>query len=200
MAKEVEFYFDIVSPASYLAWTQMPKLVEETGATIIYRPFFLPGLFKAAGSSSPITVPTKGRWLFHDLRRFAKKYDVPFWMNDNFPLNSLYIMRGLVGWQDKPEIEALGNGFFQAMWADNKNVNDPEIMAGIVSAAGVDPKEWQATLSDEDIKQSIFDISDALAKRGAFGAPTFFVKRGGKEEMHWGQDRLEFVKEALLDA
>ena len=198
MTREVEFYFDIVSPASYLAWTQIPKLVEETGAEIKYRPFFLPGLFKVAGSSSPITVPPKSKWLFQDMRRFAKRYGVKFWMNDHFPLNSLYIMRGLIAWQDKPEIKALGDGFFNAMWADNENVNDPEVMARIVSAAGVDPAEWKAALEDAGIKQKVFDINEELAKRGAFGAPTFFVQNGDKTELHWGQDRLDFVKEALL--
>ena len=197
MSREVEFCFDIVSPASYLAWTQMPKLVEETGAKIKYRPFFLPGLFKVAGSSSPITVPSKSKWLFHDMRRFAKRYGVKFWMNEHFPLNSLYIMRGLIAWQDKPEIRALGDGFFRAMWADNENVNDPAIMARIVSEAGVDPKEWQAALEDETVKQKVFTINDELAKRGAFGAPTFFLMEGDKEVMHWGQDRLDFIKEAL---
>lgn len=198
MGKTVEFWFDIVSPASYLAWTQMPELETETGAEIQYCPFFLPGLFKAAGSASPITVPAKGKWLFHDLRRFAKRYDVPFWMNDHFPLNSLYIMRGLIAWKDKPELKALGDRFFNAMWADNKNVNDPNVMAEIVTAAGVDPNEWQAALEDPSVKQQVFDINETLAKRGAFGAPTFFVERNGKEEMHWGQDRLDFVKDALL--
>ena len=107
-------------------------------------------------------------------------------------------MRGLIAWQDRPEIKALGDGFFKAMWADNENVNDPEVMARIVSAAGVDPAEWKAALEDEGVKQKVFDINEELAKRGAFGAPTFFVKEGDKEIMHWGQDRLDFVKEALM--
>lgn len=195
--REVEFWFDIVSPASYIAWTQMDALERETGAKVIYRPFFLPGLFKVAGSASPITVPAKSKWLFHDLKRFAKRHGVKFWMNEHFPLNSLYIMRGLIAWQDKPELKALGDGFFRAMWADNENVNDPEIMARIVSEAGVDPAEWKAALEDEGVKQKVFEINEALAKRGAFGAPTFFLKEGDKEIMHWGQDRLDFVKEAL---
>lgn len=198
MSREIEFCFDIVSPASYLAWTQMPKLEADTGATIKYRPFFLPGLFKVAGSTSPITVPSKGKWLFHDLRRFAKRYGVKFWMNEHFPLNSLYIMRGLIAWQDRPEIRELGDGFFKAMWADNENVNDPAVMARIVSEAGVDPKDWQAALEDETVKQKVFTINDELAKRGAFGAPTFFLMEGDREVMHWGQDRLDFIKEALL--
>lgn len=199
MAKQVEFWFDIISPASYIAWTQIDALEEETGAVVVRKPFFLPGLFKAAGSASPITIPAKGRWLFQDLKRFAKRYNVPFRMNDSFPLNSLYIMRGLIAWQERPELKALTDGYFKAMWADNVNVNDPENAAAIVRAAGVNPQAWQAALEDPAIKQSVFDISEALAERGAFGAPTFFVQRNGREEMHWGQDRLDFVKEALSD-
>ncbi len=198
MSKEVEFWFDIVSPASYLAWTQMPKLAAETGATIRYKPFFLPGLFKAAGSASPITVPAKGKWLFHDLRRFARMYEVPFWMNDKFPLNSLNIMRGLIAFVDRPELVALGDGFFKAMWAENKDVTDPEVMAAIVTAAGVDPEEWMSAIQNDEIKQKVFSINEELARRGAFGAPTFFVREGEKEIMHWGQDRISFVKQALL--
>lgn len=198
MEKEVEFWFDIVSPASYLAWVQMPELAEETGAIVRYRPFFLPGLFKEAGSASPITVPAKSKWLFHDLRRFAKRHGVKFWMNDNFPINSLYIMRGLIGFEDRPELVALGDGFFKAMWADNENLDDPDVVARIVTEAGVDPAEWMAVLNDPQVKQKVFDLNTQLAERGAFGAPTFFVERDGKEEMHWGQDRLDFVKEALL--
>ena len=87
--KTVEFYFDIVSPASYLAWTQMPGIIGDTGAEIVYRPFFLPGVFEKAGSASPITVPAKGKWLFKDLVRHAKNYDVPFTMNENFPMSSV---------------------------------------------------------------------------------------------------------------
>ena len=88
MGGKVEFWFDIVSPASYLAWTQMPKLASETGAQILYRPFFLPGLFKTAGSSSPIAVPNKGRWMLNDLGAWARRYGVPFNMNRHFPLSS----------------------------------------------------------------------------------------------------------------
>ena len=78
MAKEFDFYFDIGSPATYLAWTQVPKLAEETGAKANYKPILLGGVFKATGNSSPITVPEKGRWLFKDLTRWAKRYGIEY--------------------------------------------------------------------------------------------------------------------------
>ena len=196
MTKQVEFYFDIVSPASYLAWTQMPKFAAQAGAEVLYRPFFLPGLFQTAGSASPITVPNKGRWLFQDLIAWAKRYGVPFRMNSKFPMSSLTAMRGLIAWQDKPEFMALGNGFYQAMWVDDRDISDGEVIADVVQAAGISPQDFSAAVQDPAIKQRVFDINEELAARGAFGAPTFFV---GKK-MFWGQDRLDFVAEALSEA
>lgn len=193
MSKQVEFYFDVVSPASYLAWTQMPKLAQETGARVIYRPFFVPGLFDAVGSSSPITVPAKAKWLFEDLSLWAKKYDLPFVMNDRFPLSSIYAMRGLIAYQDTGHIRALGDGFFNAMWVENEDINAPEIVERIVLDAGIDIANYQNAIKSAKVKQAVFDATKTLKERGAFGAPTFFVG----DKMFWGQDRLDFVKDAL---
>lgn len=194
MAAKVEFFFDIVSPASYLAWTQMPKLAEQTGAKIIYRPFFLPGLFKTVGSTSPITVPAKGKWMFDDLNLWAKKYGVPFNMNDRFPLSSLYAMRGLIAYQDTPHIRKLGDGFYDAMWVNNEDIDDPDIVSHIVASAGVETAKYQEKIIEAAVKQRVFDVTEELAKRGGFGAPTFFVG----DQMFWGQDRLDFVRDALI--
>ncbi|MDJ0612730.1 MAG: 2-hydroxychromene-2-carboxylate isomerase [Rhizobiaceae bacterium] len=194
MAKTVEFYFDIVSPASYLAWTQIPKLLEETGADIVYKPFFLPGVFEGAGSSSPITVPPKSKWLFHDLNRWAKTYDVPFVMNKHFPLSSVYAMRGLNNYVGTDKLVPLGNAMFDAMWATNQNINDPSVMETILAEVGIDQAEYMEKLNDPSNKQALVAVGEEAVSRGVFGAPTFFV---GKF-MHWGQDRLQFVKEDLL--
>lgn len=194
MAKTVEFFFDIVSPASYLAWTQLPKLADETGATIDFRPFFLPGVFEKAGSASPITVPSKGKWLFHDLVRHAKSYGVPFVMNEHFPLSSVYAMRGLNNYRNTPAFAALADGFFKAMWTENKDINDQEVVGNILDQAGIVQEEYVAKLGEPASKKALMDVTEEAVSRGVFGAPTFFV---GKY-MHWGQDRLNFVKEDLL--
>ena len=195
MAKKVEFFFDCVSPASYLAWTQMPAIARETGAEIEYKPFFLPGLFKEAGSSSPISVPAKGKWLFDDLSRFARRYGVPFAMNDAFPMNSIAMMRGLVAWQGREEFTALGDAFYEAVWVTNKNVTDPAVLGEIVASAGIDPDAFAKAIADPEVKQRLIDLTTEAKERGAFGAPTFFVDG----TMYWGQDRLDFVREALTE-
>jgi 2-hydroxychromene-2-carboxylate isomerase len=69
--RTVEYFFDVGSPTSYLAWTQLPKIAAETGATIVWRPMLLGGVFKATGNASPVTVPAKGRWMNDDIARWA---------------------------------------------------------------------------------------------------------------------------------
>lgn len=196
MGKPIEFFFDVVSPASYLAFTQLPKLAAKTGSDIRLRPFFLPGLFKAAGSSSPITVPAKGKWLMADLARFARRYGVPFRPNQRFPLNSVTMMRAILALAGRPEQERLTAGFFDAMWVSNRDVADIAVLTRIAGDAGVPAAELTAAIADPAVKQGLIDATNEAHARGAFGAPTFFVNG----EMHWGQDRLDFVAEAALAA
>ena len=195
MAKEFDFYFDIGSPATYLAWTQVPKLAEETGAKANYKPILLGGVFKATGNSSPITVPEKGRWLFKDLTRWANRYGIEFNLNSKFPINTLYMMRGMIAYLDDDRFLALGNAFFDAMWVADKDLNQPEVMAEVVADAGVDPAEFLERINNQKTKDALMEATQAVIDRAAFGAPTFFVG----DEMFWGQDRMEFVREALLN-
>ena len=94
MSKKVEFYYDYGSPASYLAWTQLPDLCKRHGATLVYQPVLIGGIFKITGNVSPVTVPPKGAWFFDDAQRYAAFYGVPFLKNPYFIINSLPLMRG----------------------------------------------------------------------------------------------------------
>ena len=95
----IEFWFDFGSPTTYLAHTQLPRIAQETGATLRYRPMLLGGVFKATGNASPVTVPAKGRWMLQDLPRWAGRWGVPFAFNPHFPINTLTLMRGATGLQ-----------------------------------------------------------------------------------------------------
>ena len=194
MPAEFDYYFDVASPATYLSWTQLPKLLEETGATIHYKPILLGGVFKETGNASPITVPAKGKWMFRDLKRWQKSYGVEFWMNDHFPINTLYLMRGLTAYQNDDRFVQLADAIFDGMWVSNKNVNEPEVIGEIVASTGIDPAEFLEKINDPATKQALIDTTAEAVSRGVFGAPTFFVG----DNMHWGQDRMHFVKEDLL--
>ena len=102
MTKSVEFCFDVVSPASYIAWHVLPRIAEKAGAEILYRPIFLGGLMEAAGNRSPISCPNKGTWMGGDLKRWADLYGLEFRLNDKFPQMTLHHMRGAIALQNDP--------------------------------------------------------------------------------------------------
>jgi 2-hydroxychromene-2-carboxylate isomerase len=195
MSKRVDFFFDVGSPTTYLAWTQLPALCAQAGAELVYRPMLLGAVFQATGNASPAAVPAKGRYMNGDMARFARRYGVPLVMNPHFPINTLMLMRGAAGAQLRaPErFEAYLRGAFKSMWIDGLNMNDPAVAAKALVAAGFDPAEVMAWANDAEVKAALRATTEEAVARGVFGAPTMFV--GG--EMFFGQDRLEFVREAL---
>lgn len=195
MSKSVEFYFDFGSPTSYLAYTQLPAICAEAGAELVYRPVLLGGVFQATGNASPIAIPAKGRYTLIDISRFARRYGVPMKMNPHFPINTLTLMRAATGIQlRQPErFEAFLACVFKGMWVDALNLGDPAVLGPLLAEAGFDPQALLALTADQAIKDALKANTDAAIKRGMFGAPTMFVGN----EMFFGQDRLDFVREAL---
>lgn len=195
MSKQVEFFFDVGSPTTYLAWTQLPALCAAAGAALVYRPMLLGGVFQATGNASPATVPAKGRYMDVDMARHARRYGVPLASNPFFPINTLTLMRGATGAQLRaPErFEAFLHGVFRAMWIEPQNLNDPQIAAEALAAAGFDPAEVMGWAGDAEVKAALRANTEEAVARGVFGAPTMFVGT----EMFFGQDRLDFVRESL---
>ena len=194
MTSTIEFYFDVGSPAAYLAWTQMPRLAVETGAAIDYKPMLLGGVFQATGNKSPMEVPAKGRYMIGDLQRFAQRYRVPFSHNPFFPINTLTLMRMATAMQmrEPARLTALVDPVYRAIWIEGRNMNDPATVAAVLEAAGFDAPAMTALAAEPLVKERLKAVTQDAVARGVFGAPSFFV--GG--QMFWGQDRLEFVKQA----
>jgi 2-hydroxychromene-2-carboxylate isomerase len=195
MSKRVEFFFDVGSPTTYLAWTQLPTLCTQAGAELVYRPMLLGGVFQATGNVSPAAVPLKGSYMNADMARFARRYGVPLATNPYFPINTLMLMRGAAGAQLRApaRFDAYLQGVFKAMWVEPQNLNDPALVAGVLVAAGFDPAEVLGWANEAEVKAALRANTEEAVARGVFGAPTMFV---GKE-MFFGQDRLDFVREAL---
>ena len=195
--RRVEFFFDFGSPTTYLAWTQLPRIATDCGAALEWRPMLLGGVFKATGNASPVTVTAKGRWMGEDIRRWAARYGVPFTFNPHFPINTLTLMRGAVGVQlRRPQdftryVEAV----FRAMWVEPRDLGETEVLAHTLAAAGFDAG-FTDIVADPEVKAALIANTEEAVRRGVFGAPTMFVG----SEMFFGQDRLEFVREALQKA
>lgn len=195
MSKQVEFFFDVGSPASYLAWTQLPSLCDKAGAELVYRPMLLGAVFQATGNASPAAVPAKAMHSLVDLTRHAKRYGVPFQFNGFFPINTLTLMRALVGAQlhTPDRFKELLTVVFKAMWVEGLNLGDPAVVGPLLAGAGFDPQALLDQGNAPDVKAALRQNTDEAVARGVFGAPTLFVG----SEMFFGQDRLDFVREAL---
>jgi 2-hydroxychromene-2-carboxylate isomerase len=195
MTKSVEFYFDFGSPASYLAATQLPRLCAEANAELVWKPMLLGGVFQATGNHSPATIPAKGPYMVKDLARFARRYGVPFSFNPHFPVNTLLLMRGATGMQmHEPErFAAYVDAMYRAMWVEPRNLNDPATVGAVLQEAGFDAAKMLALANAQDAKDRLKAVTQEAVERGVFGAPTMFVG----QQMFWGQDRLDFVREAL---
>ena len=194
MTKTVEFLFDFGSPTSYLAYKQLPKIAARHGARIVWTPILLGAVFKATGNSSPVMVPAKARYMNSDLARFAKRYGVVLNFNTHFPVNTLPLMRGAVAYQPTNQFDIYVNAVFDAMWAHPRNLNDQGEIAHVMRDIGIDPGDFVARIERSEVKEKLKANTEGAVARGAFGAPTFFVNG----EMFFGQDRLDFVEEALL--
>ncbi len=195
MTKAVDFYFDFGSPAAYLAYTQLPKLCAAAGAALNWKPMLLGAVFQATGNHSPATVPAKGKYMFDDLQRFALQYDVPFNRNPHFPINTLMLMRAAVGLQMRNDTRQMEftQAVFEAMWVESRNLNDLAETGAVLHEAGFDAAAMLALVSQQDVKDRLKVLTQEAVDRGVFGAPTMFVG----DAMFWGQDRLNFVKDAL---
>ncbi|WP_017124924.1 2-hydroxychromene-2-carboxylate isomerase, partial [Pseudomonas gingeri] len=187
MKKTVEFYFDLGSPASYLAYTQLPHLCEQAGAELIYQPMLLGGVFKATGNASPAEIPAKGRYMIEDLTRYAHRYDVPFRFNPHFPINTLLLMRATTGVQlRQPErFVDFVDILYRALWVEGRNLNDPAIVAQLLVENAFDPQRILALSADEEVKAALKTKTEEALRRGVFGAPSLFVG----DRLFFGQDR-----------
>ena len=194
MTKTVEFFYDFGSPTVYLAATQLPDIAASVGATIDWRPMLLGGVFKSTGNQSPVVVPAKAAYMNNDLKRFAKRYGVPFRFNPHFPINTLALMRGAVAYQDDAVASSTyRDAIFMAIWVEARNLNEPDVIGQVLSDAGLDPAELMNRIGQQTVKDQLIANTEEAVNRGVFGAPTFFVG----EQMFFGQDRLDFVAEAI---
>lgn len=196
--KSVEFYFDLGSPYSYLAYYRLLQMAEQQEIQIVYKPILLGGVFKATGNRSPIEIPVKGVYSILDMQRWAEYYQIPMQMNPHFPMNTLTLMRILTGVQllHLEKFEQVLKLLFDAMFGTPQNLNEPTVLAEVLEPSGFSVEDIMSMVQSDVVKQKLITETEQAIQRGIFGAPTFFVG----DEMYWGQDRLHFVEQALNKA
>lgn len=191
--REIEFFWDAASPYTYLAATQMASLAARAGVAVRWRPFLLGKVFEATGNRMPASVPAKARHLFCDVQRWAQHYGVPVAFPKVFPVNSVLALRAAIvaaGLGKGPEFAL---GVMHAYWVDGADIGQPQAVAAVAAAVGLDPEAVLAQTQQRPVKDQLRANTDEAVRRGAFGAPTFFVG----EQMFWGNDRLVLLEDFL---
>jgi 2-hydroxychromene-2-carboxylate isomerase len=194
MTKTIQFFFDFLSPYSYLAMTQLPHLAERTGATIEYRPINVIALMKKV-SNRPTTVecPAKGQYAMADLARWANKYAVPFAPNPHFQtIDSDRLLLGAVAAERVKQAEDYTRAVFDGVWAKSAAFTDDQELEKVLKEAGVSQitQILEGRQRSEETQASYQEMAEAA---GVFGVPGMVVG----DELYFGNDRLEFMEEAL---
>lgn len=194
MSATLEFYFDFGSPTAYLAHKRLGQLASRYPLEVQYKPMLLGGIFKATGNASPITIPAKGMYMMaHDLPRFARRYGVTLNPNPHFPINTLNLMRSAIAAERLGCFSTFVATVYDAIWVHGKDMGDVEVVTQVLNDEGLDTQALSALSADAEVKAELIACTEAAVDRGIFGTPTFFMG----DEMYFGQDRLDFVEEAL---
>ena len=197
MSARIEFFFDYGSPFSYLANALLPGIASLRGRELVYRPFLLGGVFKATGNRSPMAEPVDAKRAYGGLTltRAVERYGVAFKPNPFFPIDTLATMRMACAAQADGTFETFHAAVYPAFWRDGLDMGDPEVAAGVLTAAGLDAQGLAERSGREAVKQHLRANTEEAIARGAFGAPTVFYG----DEMFFGADHLDFLDRRLED-
>lgn len=195
MAGQVEFFFDYVSPMSYFGFHRVMSLQARTGCEIVWRPMFLGAVMKATGNSPPGVVEAKRNYFFVDTVRHAKRFDLPFNFNPFFPFDSRQALNITAGLLEDEGLVPFIRAMFHHSWGEPKNLADEAVLRDVISSEEFCTDQFMAKAEHPDNQAIIREFTNMAIEHGIFGAPSFVVDG----EMFFGQDRLDFVENALTE-
>ena len=193
MIKPFDFYFDFISPYSFLAHKEIKKIENKLSIKVVYKPILLGGLHNLHGIKAPAFIPAKAKHMVRDCKLIAERNNIKFRFNTYFPIRSLNLMRGVfVAEEDNFKSYYIDN-IFNAIWQDGLNMNDENIIQRVLKNLNINPKTFVLRSTSSSIKDVLKKRTSEAYEKGIFGAPTFV----SNNKIFWGQDRIEFVlKEA----
>ena len=192
-SKHIDFYFDLSSPYSYLAATQLDAIANRHGATIAWKPLVLAAVFKAQGNVMPAVCVPKAQYMVKDLARWAEHYGVPFQMSSHFPLPTIRGMRLIIAAESSGRSGELAKRLFAGMWERDLDISSDAVLRTLVSECGLSADELMAATETPAVKDKLRAYTDEAISRGVFGAPAMIVDG----ELFWGNDRLHFLEKQL---
>ena len=192
MSSHIDFYFDIISPYSYIAHKKIQKIKKHQKVIFNYKPILLGGLHNLAGINAPAFNKYKMKNMQSDCELVSKKNNISFKWNLKFPINSLSIMRGYLSVEESQKEDYL-NIFFDAYWKDNLDLSSEKEISKLLESLKIDSKIFFEKITQQSIKDTLKKFTNDAFEKEVFGAPTFIVDN----KIFWGQDRLEYALEEL---
>ena len=189
MIKSFEFYFDFISPYSFLAHKEIQKLEKKESIKIKYKPMLLGGLHNLHNIKAPAFIPAKAKFMIRDCKLIAEKNKIKFKFNSYFPIKTLNLMRGIFIAKEDDFQSFYIDKIFDAIWKDGLNMNDQNIMDKVIKNMNINPKTFFLRASNQNVKVLLKNKTDEAFNKGIFGAPSFLINN----KIFWGQDRLDFV-------
>ena len=190
MTKSIEFYFDFISPYSYLAHRKIKKINKKENIHFNYKPILVGGLHNLQGITAPAFIKPKLNHMINDCILFAKKDNFEFIWNSNFPINSLSLMRGYLFIENNKK-ELYLDIMFDGYWKDNLDLSKEENLIKLLKKCNIDENIFLEGIKDPKIKDKLKSATTEAHDKDIFGAPTFLINN----KIFWGQDRLEFALE-----
>lgn len=189
----VDFYFDFVSPYSYLAWLHARPRIAGAGVRVVPRPVLLFALLRNGGMLGPAEVPLKRAFILRDLLRYAGRHRIPFTLPDPHPFMSVTALRLALPEVAGDDQERVIDALFHAGWGEGRNLGDAGELARILERAGLDGPRLVAATQEPAVKDALRRQTDEAIARGLFGVPSFYVDG----ELFWGHDRVDDLCEYL---
>ena len=189
MIKPFDFYFDFISPYSFLAHQQIKKIEKKFTIKINYKPILLGGLHNLHGIKAPAFIPSKAKFMIRDCKLIAEKNKIKFKFNSYFPIKTVNLMRGVFVAEEDNYKSHYIDSIFNAIWQDGLNMNDENVIQKVLKNLNINPKTFHLRSASSSIKDSLRKKTNEAYEKGIFGAPSFV----SNNKIFWGQDRLEFV-------
>ena len=190
MTKEIDFYFDFISPYTFFAYKKIQSLPKNI--KINYKPILLGGLHNLQGITAPAFIKPKLKYMMSDCNLIAKKNNIDFIWNSKFPLNSLYIMRGYLCVNSNIRNLYI-DIMFDAYWKDNLDISNDQILIYLLEKCKIKKDIFFNDIENQKIKDELKNITKETRDKEIFGVPTFVVNN----KIFWGQDRLGYALDEL---
>ncbi|RYG22470.1 MAG: 2-hydroxychromene-2-carboxylate isomerase [Burkholderiales bacterium] len=197
----IEFFYDVSSPWTYMAFEAIQPILAETQAGIVWWPFLVGGVFNAANqqvyANRENTGSSKSRATSGWIKEWAAFAGVPMnFPSPYHPLRSVNLMRFCCALeQDQEVLERFSRAAFEAYFRDQRNLDDAAECAAVADACGLDGASLTEAAQSAEVKDRLRANTQEAIDRGAFGSPTIFVDG---EHMYFGNDQLPLVRRRLM--